>query len=396
MGKTVKIFFVVCMACLTTACKATTSETEETKKTYKELLESIDMESDRLDIQLTDNLNIHADIIPKSSYENGLGVYEFQRETLSFSSEEFAKRLNKYYGKEQIVSSTQKGSALMDNEAHCSSGPSGSTATYFYNKEAQSYIDFAVTLFGTKYPIYIKQPDEILAQADTIRQKVFYDQFPNMNEKCFQYIILAGEEDYNKLEKQYRNIHIGLKENDEDRLFTMDMWVGGTISEQKRSVYGAQCYEIVGNTNLFLKPINRASYKNTENRQIPETSYKSMGSEVITPIDNKLLIVFDDSGQLQAIYTAKYIRVNDTPEKTEQIIDLKKVIDILYEKMKNVKKPVNIYSIDLYYTGVIAEEGEGLEDYISPVWEIYYYDSSSKSRASIVLDAITGKEIPNG
>lgn len=402
MRKTAKILLLICGVCLTaSACRPTASETKEIKKTYKELIDSIDLEKDTLSLELSDMVNINASVTPKSKYEDGLGIYEFEQEALGFDTKGFISRLNQYFGKEEVFYENSA-EYLRETDAKgdewqckvvCNTAPQGSVAAWDNDIEmSESSSNLIVHLLANRYPIYYRESD---LMEDEIKKIVhlFGDQFQNVDQGDFRYIIIDGEEGYKRIEDIYRKVDVGLKEDQTDKAFEDDLYPGGLVAKERKEVYGVEFRETIGNEKIPLISMNHASYKNPDKKSVPETSRESFGDEVWTPVDNKICGTFDSLGNLQSIYMEKYIRTREMPERVEQILDLRQVLNIIYEKVKGVKRPVNIYSIQLNYTGVVLEEGEELEDYVYPVWVINYYDSAVQGSAKIYLDAVTGREL---
>lgn len=401
MRKTSKILFLICGVCLTMAgCRPTVSETEEIKKTYKELIDSIDLEKDILSLELSDMVSVDATITPKSKYENGVGIYEFEQEALGLDTKEFISRLNQYFGREEVLYEDSEEYLKETNaewggeqcKLYCHPDLQGSIAVWEDNINVSEAVTLLIHLLAGRYPIYYTESD---LMEDKIKKVVnlFDDQFQNVNQGDFRYIIIDGEEGYKRIEDIYRKIDVELKENQIDQTFENDLYPGGLTAKERKEIYGVEFHETIGDEKIPLMSMNHASYKNSDKKPIPKTSREGLMDEVWTNVGNRICGTFDSLGNLQSIYIEKYIRVKETPERVEQILDLRQVLDIIYEKVKDVKRPVNIYSIQLNYTGVVLEEGAGLEDYIYPVWEIHYYDASTRSHVMVYLDAVTGKEL---
>jgi len=402
MRKKVKVLFLICGICLiTAACRPTTSETEETKKTYKELIDSIDLEKDTLSLKFSDMVNVNADVTPQSKYKDGLGIYEFEKEAMSFDTRGFIDRLNQYFGREEVfyedsleylIETNAKSDEWKKYKVGGDVSKDGSSLTW--SSDVEEYGPFramVADLLANRYPIYYTESELMEGEIKKLTS-LFSDEFRDIENGHFRYIIINGEKDYKRIEDIYRKINIGLGENETDHVF--DCYVNLTKpAREQKEVYGVTVCETIGTEKLPVLFMNKASYKNYDKKAIPETSRKGMADEVQTPVYNYICAIFDNLGNLQSVHMEKYVRIRDIPERVEHILDLRQVLDIIYEKVKDVKRPVNIYSIQLGYTGVVQEEGNGLEDYVYPVWEIQYYDSGPQTIETVYLDAVTGREL---
>jgi hypothetical protein len=390
----------VCMICTTAvalvSCKPTTSITTESQSTYEELRESIDMESDVLTMQLTDMARIDASVTPESKYKEGLGIYEFTKEHLDMGLDGFIEQVNRYWGKEEVSYEDSGQYALEVTPAdedlpECRIEYIDDMHAEFFNEPeiSHDYLTFVTYLIEGKYPILSDSSEGVFDRGKELIQ-MFSGQFQNMDAENSYAVSIVGEEGYRKIEDIYGRIDV---DDYDGRIVSTLFQMGGGIAEERKDIYGIECYEMVGNEGIPLLPQIYASYVNTEQKTVPETSRQSYGDEVWTPCDNVIRAAFDGDGNLQALYINKDIRVESTPVRVEPVINLQEVTDFIYEKVKTVKTEVVVYSIQLYYTGVVVEEDGELEDYIYPVWEIRYYDSNSKSDVLLYLNAVTGKEL---
>lgn len=368
------LLLIIAGAMLLTACKPTTKVTEEAELIYEEQLEKIDKNATYIDLDLSDAIRINAEITPFSDYGEELGIYEFQRQLLGVDTDTVLDNINKCRKKEDVNA----------EEIIISVGTDASVVGYGdLSEEQMNYATLSSSLLDMKIPLNAYIRPQFTESAKV--QEEFSGYFTNLNS-----ITVCGIE----TEKEYEEVVSQLTlYGGQDVMSSVGKNIHDIESKCFTGFYVVKCYEMVGHSKIPLKELETSCYKNYKLKEIPKTSYARYDDEVFCDTYNYVQAAFDIERELQYFHMTKNVEIDENPVRLEKIVDVCSVIDYFYQKMKTSQSKMIVSNIELFYTGIVVEEEDGLEDYIWPLWKITYYMPNVGTCANMYINAVTGKEL---
>lgn len=372
-----KQLFLVVMAggMMLTSCKPTSKVTQDSGLiVYEEQLDKIDKNTSYVNIELSDNISINAEITPYSEYGTELGIYEFQRQVMNFEEEKILNDINE----------CRQESNVSAEEVIISVGTDSSLVGYGdLSEEQMKYYSLASALLLFEVPLNVDKTNQ--CPEGTIVQKKCSEYFAQLND--MEIYGIETEEEYEEVVAQL-TMYGG-----QNIIENIAPGFQNIESDQFTGFYVAECLETVGDSNIPLKGLLCSVYKNYKLKDIPETCSMGYDDEVFCGIYNCVLAVFDTDKELQSLHMEKNVQVEEKPVRYETVVDVCSVIDYFYQKMKTSQSTIIISDIELFYTGIVVEEEGELEDYIWPVWKVTYYKPGVGNCADMYINAVTGKEL---
>lgn len=411
------LLYIILVMLLITGCKKTEIEDEnnlkntggiseqgdepeaESEKTLEELLGEVDMEQSHINLKLSKNVMIDADITQYSQYKDGLNLYRINDITDEENSEKgFVKALDDFFGKDVTITIAEQEQLKKETKEEVD-------FTCVYDRLFQYYFESykygdclnSLSVYRIAIPFYKNNYDKKF--VDGIIEKVlteFSKEFLIDVSDDYECIWVNSEyyaktEDFIKkiIPSQYSDVKPNLKDYFEDE-----------TCQNKEEYYIVRLMQRKDG-GIELDNIMELPFKLSE-FGVMETKgtgiLRKREDAYCVTIDNDIRILFTADGSIRVIEIRHNANIEDTPFESVQVKNIQEMLSIIYDQYKySIEKEdeVEIFNMELKYMGALHKDDAGnVITCIKPYWVIQFYDkreSYESSRQIIIYDAVTGK-----
>lgn len=359
-----------------TEFEGTTEGENESDKVIVEKLDEKEINSERINIWLSDNIQIDADITPYDRYKNGLGSYNF--ETVDYYKYDDPNCLTEY----GITQAYNKFFSVEDNEnitisgLNCTINPED---MYFkHNAFARE-----LTYMSVKNTQLTKEVSKELLSMANAKAEELCKAFQNagyLRLGTYYKLRYIDEATFIPFDEYYVQMNDTGLNTDYDN-----------IRNSKEAYFNIVTYGMIEDIPIF----NDSIYFEEEDSSKMSKNYGNF-----PPSKNYALATFseiecsiDTLGNVIELQICDNVKVGDKIKDYTNIIDINKVLEVVKEKFDKYNSYIRVSNIELAYEGIISEElnDNGIrKQVLEPVWVIRYVGDGSSTKMAI--NAITGEQ----
>lgn len=389
-NRCVMLLSVAALSLIATGCMETKKEektvnsvnnTQKETTSFEENLNSIDWNTEYLNVELTDRFKINGTVMSSQVYSNKFGLYEYtiveSDDEITFEeevklSEEIAKDIDEYYGKEvSYVNREEKDPKRISNVVNRSDRWGYIEPTY---TDMSWLADVANTFMPYWSDDYDKEKmDGVLAGFKEKFEK--YAGFKLDNYKC---IYTGGKfyEDLTRVKEYFE---------DEKAVMTVDDW-------PVKNYYQVEYYKSMDN-GTWIQDLDNIAWDVLDNEvENPKLCYGINVGRVNAMGSLKLGITLNADMEIKCFWGDKMLKVEDEPFEMIEVKQLSEIITNVYNKYKNNDVLIADAKMVYYVYAESELNSENMrEAYIAPYWLITYRLGKAECFYQLIYSAIDGK-----